>query len=180
MMDAVLKAIDTKYAGYLFRSRTEARWAVFFNALGIKFEYEVQGFDLNGIWYLPDFFISDHNDWIEVKGQEPTDEEKEKCNALARASDKSVLIVVGIPSTEPQVYWFHPMKGCYGDINGLPMKLQFTAGGTRELIKKGQAVLCMTNPCITPAVYRCGDTILKTSVDEAIEKARYERFSSAS
>ena len=32
---ARIKAIETSYKGYLFRSRLEARWAVFFDALGL-------------------------------------------------------------------------------------------------------------------------------------------------
>ncbi len=38
-----IKAIDTVYNGYKFRSRLEARWAVFFDAAGIKYEYEPEG-----------------------------------------------------------------------------------------------------------------------------------------
>ena len=54
----VIKPIETRYKGYLFRSRLEARWAVFFDALGIRFEYEPEGFDLGGgDWYLPDFYF---------------------------------------------------------------------------------------------------------------------------
>jgi len=44
----MVKAINTEYNGYRFRSRLEARWAVFFDALGIKYRYEVEGFDLRG------------------------------------------------------------------------------------------------------------------------------------
>lgn len=51
-----MKAIETRYKGYRFRSRLEARWAVFFDALGIKWEYEPEGYDLGEAgWYLPDF-----------------------------------------------------------------------------------------------------------------------------
>ena len=39
-----IKAIETYYKGYRFRSRLEARWAVFFDAAGIKYEYEPEGF----------------------------------------------------------------------------------------------------------------------------------------
>jgi hypothetical protein len=42
----VIKAIETRYKGYRFRSRLEARWAVFFDALGVEWEYEKEGFDL--------------------------------------------------------------------------------------------------------------------------------------
>lgn len=34
-----IKPIETHYNGYRFRSRLEARWAVFFDALGIKPEF---------------------------------------------------------------------------------------------------------------------------------------------
>ena len=74
----MLKAIDTRYKGYRFRSRLEARWAVLFDACGYQWEYEPEGFDLgNGIYYLPDFkiFGKDGNDdynvfYIEVKASE--------------------------------------------------------------------------------------------------------------
>lgn len=85
-----MKVIETEYKGYRFRSRLEARWAVFFDACGVKWEYEPEGFDLgDGIYYLPDFLLHDiiiydmvspalrksvrrnyflKNLWIEVKG----------------------------------------------------------------------------------------------------------------
>lgn len=74
-----MKAIQTSYKGYLFRSRLEARWAVFFDALGLNWQYEAEGFDLGEAgWYLPDFRIvmpdSVANDqrypttlWVEIK-----------------------------------------------------------------------------------------------------------------
>lgn len=65
-----IKAIETRYAGYRFRSRLEARWAIFFDALGLQWEYEPEGFETDVGWYLPDFRVV--NDigqicWIEVK-----------------------------------------------------------------------------------------------------------------
>ena len=39
-----LRPIETHYNGYRFRSRLEARWAVFFDALGWTYQYEPQGF----------------------------------------------------------------------------------------------------------------------------------------
>lgn len=62
-----LKPIETVYQGYRFRSRLEARWAVLFGSLGMKWEYEPEGFDLNGVWYLPDFRLPDLSLWVEVK-----------------------------------------------------------------------------------------------------------------
>ena len=40
------KAIETIYNGFRFRSRLEARWAVFFDNLSVKYRYEPEGFDL--------------------------------------------------------------------------------------------------------------------------------------
>ena len=54
----MVKAIETEYAGCKFRSRLEARWAVFFDEAGIKWVYEPEGFVLkDGTKYLPDFYL---------------------------------------------------------------------------------------------------------------------------
>jgi len=67
----MIKSIDTFYNGNYFRSRMEARWAVFFDACGIKYEYEPEGFDLgNGFKYLPDFYLPQFFCYVEVKPQE--------------------------------------------------------------------------------------------------------------
>ncbi len=64
----MLKAIETQYNGRLFRSRLEARWAVFFDSLGVNYEYEHDGFELaHGDWYLPDFWIPISDFYIEIK-----------------------------------------------------------------------------------------------------------------
>lgn len=52
-----IKAKETYYDGYRFRSRLEARWAVFFNNIGLEYEYEMEGFDMEKCSYLPDFYI---------------------------------------------------------------------------------------------------------------------------
>ncbi len=65
-----IKPIETKYSGYKFRSRLEARWAVFFDAAGIKYQYEPEGYliGFDKKPYLPDFFLPDSKTWVEVKG----------------------------------------------------------------------------------------------------------------
>lgn len=66
-----IKPIETRYAGCRFRSRLEARWAVFFDHAQIPWEYEPEGFDLDSGYYLPDFRLNmNHPDgplWFEVK-----------------------------------------------------------------------------------------------------------------
>jgi len=62
-----LKAIDTEYDGHLYRSRLEARWAVFFDTLDIPFEYELEGYDLGEAgWCLPDFWLPKQRTFLEV------------------------------------------------------------------------------------------------------------------
>ena len=89
-----LKAIETEYKGYRFRSRLEARWAVFFDACGVSWEYEPEGYDLgNGLYYLPDFLLhgvtinhayhaKGRDLYVEVKGQ-MTDRDAAKINRFA-------------------------------------------------------------------------------------------------
>ena len=63
-----MKAIQTEYKGYLFRSRLEARWAVLFDEMGIRWEYEPEGMILSdGSYYLPDFYLIDLRVYFEVK-----------------------------------------------------------------------------------------------------------------
>lgn len=59
--------IQTRFAGRFFRSRTEARWCVFFDTLGVRWDYEPEGYILQGEPYLPDFYIHDWRAWFEVK-----------------------------------------------------------------------------------------------------------------
>lgn len=69
-MSHTIKAIETKYNGFLFRSRMEARWAVFFDQMQIKYFYEHEGFDLGEHgWYLPDFYFPESGWIVEVKGE---------------------------------------------------------------------------------------------------------------
>lgn len=91
-----ITAIPTSYKGCTFRSRLEARWAVFFDFLRIKWDYEPEGYVLeDGTPYLPDFHIPHLDVWIEVKGAEPTDEEKTKAELLSRGTGKIVYIFYG-------------------------------------------------------------------------------------
>jgi hypothetical protein len=91
-----IKAIETQYKGYRFRSRLEARWAVFFDALGVEWEYEKEGFDLGEAgYYLPDFWLPVQKVWVEVKGDKAPDAAYDKAMALSKQSEKMVFIVEG-------------------------------------------------------------------------------------
>lgn len=109
-----LRAIQTEYNGYLFRSRLEARWAVFFDACGVDYEYEPEGYLLdNGLLYLPDFLLHgvdgrDGGDlFVEVKGK-MTEVDAQKINCFVdmgfpdteylQKSETATLVVGAIPA----------------------------------------------------------------------------------
>jgi hypothetical protein len=93
-----VKAIETTYKGYRFRSRTEARWAVFMDHAGITWKYEHQGYVLDGEPYLPDFLIypdTEYQTWLEIKGKFPDGDEVRKARALARETGIRTYLYFG-------------------------------------------------------------------------------------
>jgi hypothetical protein len=72
MTTQTIQAIDTLYRGCYFRSRLEARWAVFFDVMKIAWRYEPEAYRVgpHNLAYLPDFYLPDLGTWVEVKGDE--------------------------------------------------------------------------------------------------------------
>lgn len=86
------KAIETRYNGRRFRSRKEARWAVFFDSLRLPWEYEKEGFELPSGRYLPDFWMQKQDCWIEIKGSAATERELALAGELAEATNRDVFV----------------------------------------------------------------------------------------
>jgi hypothetical protein len=103
-----LKPIPTRYDGYHFRSRTEARYAVLFRNCYWPYEYERQGFALERGAYLPDIYLLQQGVWVEVKGPPPRFEEEDLCQCLAVETRQPVIIAWGQPSWETVVICFTP------------------------------------------------------------------------
>lgn len=97
------RAIETRYSGCRFRSRLEARYAVLFDTLKIKWDYEPEGFELaGGRRYLPDFWLPlPHQPgagyWIEVKPLAPTPDERAVLSLLCESTGHRGLFLVGGP-----------------------------------------------------------------------------------
>jgi hypothetical protein len=122
------KAIETEYKGYRFRSRLEARWAVFFDAMGYIWEYEPEGF-VSTDWgspirYLPDFYLSASKTWVEVKGSDESLKEDAQrlecildfdsplpgmCNSYDDKNHTKGLLILGNIPEPRHGYIYHPI-----------------------------------------------------------------------
>lgn len=123
-----IKAIETMYNGYRFRSRLEARWAVFFDTLKVRWQYEPEGFQLpSGNRYLPDFYLTDLDLWIEIKpGDAPQywgrdamplsaewTRPLELAYEFAHSSGNDIAILYGTPHYMPHTWEYGEQKLSY-------------------------------------------------------------------
>lgn len=129
----MIQAIETVYKGCKFRSRLEARWAVFFETLGLRWNYEPEGFRLSKRLYLPDFFLPDHRFYFEVKPV-PNPEPMGFLSEFAEQSGCRVFLLEG------QIPWFNHRDCLNGDKDEW----------CREFFSEGEDS-CL--PCICP---KCG------------------------
>lgn len=144
------KPLETAYAGTRFRSRLEARWAVFFDYLSIEWQYEPNGYVVgprdDRQPYLPDFFLPNvvrGGTWAEVKG------------ALTVADQRKLLYaahpVYGLPATKQRfrllllgdVPRVDPGWMCWQHIIGWELDLEYEIDGltTSCAIFKGNGKL---------------------------------------
>ena len=108
---ADIKPIETVYNGYRFRSRLEARWAVFFDAAGIDYEYEPEGYECNGIKYLPDFYLPELDTHIEVKvDRDGFENDIIRCSKMIQwgGKIKTIVFLGNIPSDSDGGHWHFP------------------------------------------------------------------------
>lgn len=102
-----MKAIETRYKGYRFRSRLEARWAVFFDALNLQWSYEEEGYKMpDGTYYLPDFKVTNLDGCVqfyEIKPSGQTHDDKFACfaeslrNTASEMADPQAVMLSGDP-----------------------------------------------------------------------------------
>jgi hypothetical protein len=177
---ANIKPITTHYNGYRFRSRTEARWAVFFDTLKIAYEYELEGYVVDGICYLPDFYLPTFDVFAEIKvnALSITPEELVKIFTFALGADKPTLLILGTPGNHKFLLvdrrHVAPLEELYDEI---------TAEVVAETIAEME-----TDACVTIAPLPRGELSTKHLVytqlqpyddygwSEAIKAAREARF----
>jgi hypothetical protein len=167
----MVKPIETKYKGYRFRSRLEARWAVFFDALHVRYEYEKEGFDLgSGKWFLPDFYLVEQDCYLEIKPGNLFEIDRKQyvdsiVNTASLAQKQNCLLIFGNPN--------YSEYNIVGALRGSEVYGHFALGekGKLWIIKENSAT------CLGPIT----DTDKLPSDDctlimEAYTKARQARF----
>ena len=104
-----IKPIETVYNGYRFRSRLEARWAVFFDSAGIRYEYEPDGFEVDGEKYLPDFYLPEIDVYAEVKPEDLSriDEICKASRVCCYATNKILILLGEIPNIKECGFWVY-------------------------------------------------------------------------
>ena len=101
MLRTIPRTIPTLYKGYNFRTRLEARWAVFFDHLGVQWDYESEGYTLgNGLRYLPDFWLPNNNMWVDVKPGPADAMALEKARRLFAKSKYPLFLANGMPDNQ--------------------------------------------------------------------------------
>lgn len=166
----MIKAIETHYKGYRFRSRLEARWAVLFDALNIEWEYEKEGYVLKRAGrYLPDFWLPAPNDvypeagyFVEIKGEEPNPKSFRKSIELAKQSKHTCYILIGAPGKHKH-FWVHN-SGNRGWIKGIEHPIN-----ENEMLLSGPE-------CSIQLLGHQTQAESAISINEAISKARSARF----
>jgi hypothetical protein len=142
------KAIATTYNGVSFRSRLEARWAMFFDLVNADWRYEYEGYQLPSGWYVPDFWLPQIKTWVEIKPpfnveyaaeRDRKDKAERLCGELAVATgNRAVLMSTDFGSWLPD--WNEVVDQC-------------TAFMPREGHYDTDAPYL---PCICPECYRLG------------------------
>src|ERR1700722_16872373 len=92
-----MKSIPTVYKGIAFRSRLEATWAAYFDALELAWSYEQEGYRLQrDIGYLPDFHLFqphyEHELFVECKP--PSNESVRKAGIFVMESGRTLVLAL--------------------------------------------------------------------------------------
>lgn len=93
--------LPTEYAGIVFRSRLEARWAVILDKVGARWQYEPEGYRLPSGSYLPDFLLPDLSCYLEIKPEVADQAERDRIEQLARelalVTGRTIFVAWGLP-----------------------------------------------------------------------------------
>lgn len=128
-----MKSIPTTYKGVQFRSKLEAKWAVFFDSMRVKWKYEPFSFNIGRHSYTPDFLLPEmdfrHETnampglgfgktkgvLFEIKPIAPNSDYKQGLHAAAETIKAPLILAIGTPEDRelqefgPCQTWDSPM-----------------------------------------------------------------------
>lgn len=145
--EQTIKAHQVEYRGYLFRSKLEARWAYFFDKMGLGWEYEKKGYRMGasklfpaGCGYIPDFFFSFCV--AEVKPDDPTAEEIAKALGVVGAEGKPFYFLIGRPGEKNEIHVIKMNKRGSIEFGIIPSERAFGVNATtyREALKQARKI----------------------------------------
>lgn len=111
-----MKPIPTTYKGRTYRSRLEARWALFYERLNFNVVYEPFTIENNDLSYTPDFWVLRGFEntipvLIEIKPIAPNKEYIEYLCQIHDPEKSDILICIGDPNlTQPKGIWIQGVK----------------------------------------------------------------------
>jgi hypothetical protein len=116
-----IKPKKIKYGSFRYNAILEARWAVFFDSLGIKYEYEpiYDEVETGGrvVYYKPDFYLNELDIFVEIKPSKPCEIENIKGAGWAKhINEIIVLFNLNPPTMELENGWLYD----FPDIRKIP------------------------------------------------------------
>jgi hypothetical protein len=176
----VIKVIETEYKGYLFRSRLEARWPVFFDFVNIEWDYEKEGYEIAGQRYLPDFWLPEVTPrgmkppgvFVEIKPQIMLSRKDEK-KLLALSLYKPVYCFFGLPG--PHYGMFHDSGHEYTRGHASDSYMAFVHCSYCNCVKidYGESNYCYCPECGSPAHSESSKLMIAY---KAAKQARFEHI----
>lgn len=172
----MIRAIGTRYAGCFFRSRLEARWAIVFDVLGIRWEYEADGYQLRSGPYLPDFRLPAEKCFVEVKPQPSSRPELVKAYELASEVEaegwRFLLLESEIPRSAerlPEEFYAcllgHRFAGCAEQQNRA-VQAAFDCGRSARFEHGQKPDLAQAQGTVSKCLEEVGDIQAQASYEE--------------
>ncbi len=169
----MLKPAMAEFKGRRFRNRMEARWGVFFDTLGLRWDYEPEVFDLpsgHSIWptfWIPCETFLNGGYWIIITDSTPTSIEIHKCAGLSLGTGHITGIFCSTPHERTDTHSI----GVLRDSGGKPL--------STKIKKCDNSTKVLLTPLYAWAFRLCAHQNVDFewgSVTSAIRAARSARF----
>lgn len=136
-----ISARPTSYRHVLTRSRLEARWLIFFDAIRVPWQYEPEDFSLPSRGYRPDLWLPSKECWAEIKPEySPLDHQL--AAAVQEQTGSPLLWISG----RPQLGGYTVSFCDFGTVE-VVTDLQFALGGRGDLwLADAEQTCCLPLP----------------------------------